>query len=293
MEAKQVADRTRAVDLLKRALRHADREPVTDRFFAAVWNELGFLQHELAQPYQAEKSFRRSLAYCERADHAKYWAAVLANLAALYYEYRYNTKLVKLRPALEQVLELPGISPAQATRVQLALAEVAYIEKRHNDLESLSRQLAGRLEGLAGTDPTTLSCLWNDLGLLAMARERLAEAIYALRRAEALTPNDAESAHARTRMLLNLSVAYEESGQLSEADALCGRALEIAEASLGPDSRMVVAALWQRAKVWRKLGREREAKRLEARARNILAELGRQNPLKHTVDVGAFTSAGR
>ena len=86
------------------------------------------------------------------------------------------------------------------------------------------------------------------------------------------------------RILKNLARVYYLEGKYQDAEPLYGRALTIGEHSLNPSHPAVVSTLADYAMLLRKLHRNGEARRLEARVRALCAKSDSDNPARFEVD---------
>jgi len=68
-------------------------------------------------------------------------------------------------------------------------------------------------------------------------------------------------------------VLYEKLGRMDDAESFYRRALAILEKREGPDHPHVAAALFNYAALLRKMKRKGEARRMEDRARSIMASV--------------------
>ena len=78
--------------------------------------------------------------------------------------------------------------------------------------------------------------------------------------------------------LLNLAKLYEMQGKYGEAEPLQKRALSNFQRALGPEHPNVAASLENYAELLRKMGRDEEAEKMEARAKAIRAKHAQENP---------------
>jgi tetratricopeptide (TPR) repeat protein len=84
--------------------------------------------------------------------------------------------------------------------------------------------------------------------------------------------------------LSNLGSAYYLEGRYQDAEPIFLRALKVGEQSLGPAHPDVITTLADYAALLRKLHRKGEARKLEARVRDLRATSARDNPASLEVD---------
>ena len=78
--------------------------------------------------------------------------------------------------------------------------------------------------------------------------------------------------------LNNLALLYQAQGSYAEAEPLYQRSLAIWEKALGPDHPDVATSLENYGELQRKMGRDAEAEKLEARAEAIRARHALEDP---------------
>ena len=86
------------------------------------------------------------------------------------------------------------------------------------------------------------------------------------------------------RTLSNLARTNCLQGRYQDAEPLYVRALKIGEHSLGPAHPDVVATLYNYAEVLRKLHRKAEARKIEARVRELRSKSDQDNPSRFEVN---------
>src|SRR2546425_11918597 len=87
-------------------------------------------------------------------------------------------------------------------------------------------------------------------------------------------------------MLNNIGFIYCDQKRFVEAEPLFRRALEIQQNAFGPESDAAAKVLLNQAFFLRRTRRTSEAKKLEARARSILATNARENRTGYAIDIG-------
>ena len=78
----------------------------------------------------------------------------------------------------------------------------------------------------------------------------------------------------------HLGALYREQGKYAQAEPLYRRALAIQEKALGPEHPQVATVLENYADLLRKMKRDAEADKMEARAQAIRAKHAEENPPK-------------
>ncbi|MCU1273437.1 MAG: Tfp pilus assembly protein PilF, partial [Bryobacterales bacterium] len=86
------------------------------------------------------------------------------------------------------------------------------------------------------------------------------------------------------RALSNLARTFYLQGRYEKAEPLYLRCLKVAETSLAPTDPDVVATLSKYAELLRKLHRKSEARKIEARVRELHAKSDVGNPARFEVD---------
>jgi tetratricopeptide (TPR) repeat protein len=120
-----------------------------------------------------------------------------------------------------------------------------------------------------------------------MRREehRYGEAKALFRRALSIDEKALGPEHSAVFQILgNLGMTYYLDGRYQDAEPIFLRALKIGEQSLGPAHPEVITTLAGYAALLRKLHRKREARKLEARVRDLRATSARDNPASLEVD---------
>src|SRR5262249_18374748 len=86
------------------------------------------------------------------------------------------------------------------------------------------------------------------------------------------------------KTLANLAYTYYQQRRYEDAELFYIRSLKIAETSVGAAHPEAIVALDNYGEVLRKLHRKAEAKKVEARVRELRARSGEENPGKYAVD---------
>ena len=150
--------------------------------------------------------------------------------------------------------------------------DTAFEKGQYNDAESWYLQ-ALKLLADAGPEEPRLAVTLNTLAMLYHSQKQysVAAPLYeqVLQLLQAVLPPEHPTL-ATTRN--NLAVLYEAQGQYAKAEPLYRQALEDLEKRLGPEHANVAAALGNYADLLRKLQRNAEADRLDARAQAIWAK---------------------
>lgn len=163
----------------------------------------------------------------------------------------------------------PGVA---ADLTNLALLYMA--QRRYSEAEPLVKRALSIYEGSYGSGNLLVIKTRSMLASIYEMQSNLpqAETYYkeALEKAQSgLGPNDAETA----RVLNSLAFLYYKEGKLAESETTYKWALASTEAAFGQQDSAVAACLKDYALVLRKLNRNDEADKLEARAKNILASV--------------------
>ncbi len=95
--------------------------------------------------------------------------------------------------------------------------------------------------------------------------------------------------HVQTALILAaLASARQKQGDLGEAVALSGRALEISQDLLGPDHPQAVTLMYSHAHLLKAARRGKEAATLKKEAGRIQAKSGNSRPVQHSIDIRAL-----
>jgi tetratricopeptide (TPR) repeat protein len=273
---------------------------------AAAQSETAAPPAELMEPLQRGRELQaagrhqESLRQFERALRASEGLGPLAQsmalewLASSYLELR---RLTEARRVLLRCLELRAplasrqVPDLHHTRLLTSLGGIELSLKRYREAEEhLGQALHIWKHAPGGRNGPDLAILLNNLAMLNYAQRRYAAAAERLRQVVALCE---ESAPAGDRRLAqarsNLAGVLSLLGNHDEADRLSRKALSGFSGSLEQEPLTAAELLSIRASVLRKSGRRREAKAVEAQAREFLRRTG----LHQRVDVSLLGPAAR
>lgn len=228
------------------------------------------------------------MAFGEDSIH---YAASLIMLAAVNQDLRQTGRSEKLLQQVREILRpRANTYSAHLARADLLLARAFIGRGQIREAEDILKKSLALAPATTVETMTETALQVNLLGMIYLRQERWQEASAAfshtLELGHALWGgNDSNSAKAA----VNLAMARRRLGHPAEAEEIARKAQETLESRLGSDHPSVGAALIERAEALRALKRGREAKPIEARARQILDSYVTGNHLGSTVDFDALS----
>ena len=272
--------------VLEQARREAERFGATDNRLAIALNNLGAVQLRLHDVAEAERCYRLSAAIWERRGDAVNTLAPVTNLAGVYRARRQYTAADNLlRHALDLTTEKLGPEHPQVAVILTYLSDAAFAER---DLEGASRLSERALAVVRRNHPAPdpdLALALDNLGTLYRAQKRLEDAARLYMEAVHVLEAAGRPGHPAWIPAFNgWSAVYFDRGLYEEAAKPLKQSLELAEKTLGPNHPDLARILRDYAAVLRKTRHKGEAKKLEARAAQIMDQTGRDNGVGYTVD---------
>ncbi|HUS05063.1 MAG TPA: tetratricopeptide repeat protein [Bryobacteraceae bacterium] len=179
----------------------------------------------------------------------------------------------------EAELSRSFVTPPNRDRVSLLFAQIYFQTGNYAEAEQELRAVLPNLEG------TNLATVLNDLGMVRAALGNLEEARRLLE--DSLSVRQQTSAAPGPdggRTFGNLALVRFRQGDLPAAATLYSKAIPLLESRLGPEHPHLGMVLAEYSQVLRKLGNKSEAKRIERRAKAILATSLQPSGL-HSVDL--------
>ncbi len=264
--------------------------------FANALDAMGVFYDRIGNFVEAENCLTRSLAIWRSllgAEHAAI-ASVINQLAALYLETGQIAKAERLD--LESwIHRAKANDPTGYDRIHLIehLAALQSMRGQFVESDGLYRQALDLLMERGASRSAEQAVALNNLGVVCLRSRRFDAAIEHLSRSLEIwtevrgpgAPNTGMTSH-------SLAIAYQAVGRYDEAEPLLKKALAIAEKSFGPTSLRTAAVLDSYARFLRERKRTSEARRMESRMRQIMAEAGPGLPSRHTVDVTELSLRG-
>lgn len=226
----------------------------------------------------AEEWYRRAIAGYEAMDGRDPRIAVaLANLLSLHVEQGRPAPGRRIAERLERwTAEQLPVTPDDCRHFLSTLAGFRVLTGEEDRAEkTLLRALA--IPG--GKDLALEAAILNDLGSLSAQTGRSAKATaYFIEAIDRLERGLGREHPSQVQVLQNLSMSYQGEHRLSEALAASRRALSLAERTLPEAHPLYREVMLGQAELLRKCGQKREAKQMEARARDIRVEGAGEGP---------------
>jgi tetratricopeptide (TPR) repeat protein len=202
------------------------------------------------------------------------------------------------RAADEAFALLDGAGPEAALpriAVRTTLAKLATFRGDLAVAEAEYRAILEDRRVLVGDDDPRLAVDWNNLGAVALRRDRYADAEHAYAEAARLLALDPRAPESRLAWLRNgRGTALMGLGDYTEAQAEMTAAQEIAERTLHGAHPIVASIVSVQGRLARYDGRTDEAIALATRARGIYAEIGHPDGAISALELGlALSDAGR
>jgi tetratricopeptide (TPR) repeat protein len=280
-----------AARAFRSALGEAERMPPADSRVPLTLHNLGAVERELGQYFEAERDDLRAIFLWEKhhPERQPELASSLYNLAALYLV---TGRLSRAEPLYRRAYELRQSvlgprHPLTAASLH-GLAHVLQERHRYEEAEVLYRDAIAILEETPGGSATTLADVLHNQAMLFRDRRRDEEALPLLERAARIYDQTAAKHPKRAVILRNLAELEADRGDTAVAGNLFQRSIAICEASLPaghPQTGIILAAY---GKFLARTRRKAEAREVTARARTILGAAARQTPNGYVVDVAAL-----
>jgi tetratricopeptide (TPR) repeat protein len=290
--------------------KYAEAEPlykrtlaITEKSFGADHPETARSLGDLAANYEAQGKYaeaetlhKRALAIIEKVfgvDHPETAVTLFAQAG----HYRTQGKYAEAEAFYKRALAIwEKDKAADNIFIPISLGDLADIYKaqgKYDEAEAFYKRALALWEKISGADDQDIVPFLNKLAGLYYSQGKYAEAEPLYKRALAIREKFFAAAHPETASARdNLAELYSAQGKYAEAEPLYKRNLEIAEMMLypghGPFTNFAMAiaeTLYSRgpnvahffenyAKLLRKMNREAEAVKLEARAKEIRAKAG-------------------
>jgi len=260
----------------------------TDPQLAETLIGLGSVCATLARFREAEGLYQRAILIRERAlgnQHPDTTRA-LNQLARLYFLERQYGKAEQLWTRVIHALEAalgPEHPEIGAASNNLAAAYVN--ESRFSEAETQVSRALSICEKSFGPEHPCVAASLTHLAAIRRKEHQYGEAESLFQRALIIEEKALGPEHSEVfKTLSNLGTAYYIDGRYKDAEPILLRALKVGEQSLGAAHPEVIITLADYAALLRKLNRKGEARKLEARVRDLRATSARDNPASSEVD---------
>ncbi len=272
-----------AKTILLGALEDALKHQNVQRRLAYLLDRLGSVAQEQGQYLQAEKYYRRSIAYWQDSGENSLagLARTLNNLASLLYS---AGKLAEAQQLLRQseAIQLEG-DPERG--VVLLNQGTAYFQQRkYGEAEAAYRSAWAVLEPNRKSRALELARIAADLGLICEKTGRREEARSHYTFARTTWEKQVQSGKATPEIFLNLAELYSLLRQDVPAKLVLQEGLVVADRELGPEHPRVADVLFLYARLLRQSGSKAEAARMAKQAKAIRAQ-SQDRLARHTIAV--------
>ena len=180
-------------------------------------------------------------------------------------------------------------SAENITVVRECLAQIFRREKRFQDEEPLLRDALADLAKQKAPDPALMAASLNNLAVLRFDQERYQESVDLQQQSIQAWETALGKEHpSLVAPLNNLGTTYVKMAYFADAERTFRRAIDVCSKTLGEDHLDYAVVLKNYAVVLRKLGRKREAKKLQAQGQQIERAFNRRNGVGSTISVTAL-----
>jgi tetratricopeptide (TPR) repeat protein len=276
-----------AAHAFREALVIAERSVVTDRQLVQLHSALAGAYAETGRFLESEGEYRRALALVKRTEGpvSLNYAVLLASMAILPTQTGNREEVIALlREAIAANVRI-GDSE-NITVVRECLAQILRKEKRYQEEEPLLLDAVTDLTKQKAENPALMAAALTNLGVLRFDQERYEESINLQEKSIRVWEMASGTVHPSLVAPLNgLAAAYVRVGRFDDADVTYQRAIDICRKTVGADPIEYAVLLKNYALVLRKLGRKREAKRMETQGQLIQRAVNRHNGIGSTIDV--------
>jgi tetratricopeptide (TPR) repeat protein len=272
---------------LEDALKHQNGK----RRIAYILDSLGSVAQDQGQYLQAEKYYRRSIAYWRDGgeDSLAGLARTLNNLASLLYS---AGKLGEAQQLLRRSEDIQLEGDPEAGVVLLNRGSAYFGQRKYDEAEAAYRGAWAALEPHGKSREPQLAVIAADLGLICEKTGRREEAQSHYTFARTVWEKQVQSGKATPEMFLSLAELYSTLRQDVSAKLVLQKGLVVAERELGPEHPLVAEMLFLYARVLRQSGSKAEAARMAKRATAIRAQ-SQERLARHTISVADLAPEGR
>lgn len=242
---------------------------------------------------EARRLFLQALAHCDGIPDADRYckAGLLGGLASAHID---AGEYAKAEPLLHKAIALAESATQAALQARFTyyLASIRYFRGALEQAEPYLLRALDLCDQAGDPDIQLKAGILSNLAVLWMETGRTAAAASLFEQVIRLIESGFGPAHPLlVKPWGNLGLCLSVLGRHKDALAAASKAMAIAESALGPEHFITGQVLMQCADVFRKAGRNGEARRLEKRGREVLARHERDNMLGHTLDQKAYASS--
>jgi len=290
-------DRVRAEAEFRLAAAEAQRNGSESAAYANVLDRMGVFYDDIGNFAEAERCLSRSLAIWRNLLGTQHVAIarVINRLAALYLETSQVGKAERLD--LESWIHLVETNDPQSRDLIPLLENFGTLQSLRGQFPESDRLYQRALDLVTergASQSAEHAVVLNDLGVACIRSKRYDAAIEPLTAALEIWKQIQGPDGRNTGMTSHsLAIAYEATGRFDEAERLLKHALSIAEKFFGSTSLRTASVLETYARLLRDRKRKPEARRMEARVRQIVEEGGPSLPSRQVIDVTELSLRGR
>jgi tetratricopeptide (TPR) repeat protein len=255
-------------------------------------DSLAVAYSQAGQFKESEDEYRCELALIEKTEGQRslYYAFVLASMAILPTQTGNPEEVIALlREAIAANVRTGFIQ--SITIIRECLAQILRKEKRYQEEEPLLLDALADLAKQKPENPALMGEVLTNLAVLRFDQRRYEESINLQEKSIRLWEMASGKEHPSLVVPLNdLGNDYARMGRFEDAAIAYQRALDICRKTPSEDRIEYAVLLQNYAFVLRKLGRRREAKKLETQGQTIERAANRRNGVGATISVTALRS---
>jgi tetratricopeptide (TPR) repeat protein len=262
---------------------------------AAQYYDSGARLHAAGNYRDAETQYARSIETWQKAYGTEHPGLIrlLNALAALCLESR---QFDKAETAVQRALDIqraaPGVMPpTDEAKTFIHLGSVYRVRHRFEESEAAYLNAEATLQREVAPDHDVLANAWNNLGALYAEWGRAERAASYLDRS--VTQFGERCSQEAVTTLTNLAWISDKIGRPEAAASAFARSVNCAREAFGPTHRHTADTLVEYAKFLRARKQRREARRLEAEAREIRALVGAGDASRYVVDARTLQAKRR
>ena len=280
-----------AKTILLGALKDALKHPNGERRLAYILDSLGSVVQDQGQYLQAEKYYRRSIAYWLDGGETSFagLARTLNNLASLLYR---AGKLNEAQQLLRRCEAIQLEGDPQTAVVLLNQGTAYFGQRKYGEAEAAYRRAWAVLEPHRKSRELELALIASNLGVICQKTGRAEEAQSHYTFARTVWEKQMQSGKATPEMYLNLAELYSMLGQDVPAKQVLQQGLVVANRELGPEHPRVADMLFLYARVLRQSGSKAEAARTAKQAKAIRAQ-SEERLVRQTIAVADLAAEER
>ena len=281
-----------AAHAFREALAIAERSAIDERQIVELHDALAGAYAEAGQFAESESEYRRALALVEKGEGqgSLHYAVLLADIATLPTQTGNREEVIALLRRAVAVNAQNG-SIRNINVIRVCLAQILRSEKRYQEEEPLLEDVLADLVRPKAAAPALLAAALNNLAVLRFDQERYQESVdlqlESIRVWETALGKENPSLVAPLNCL---ATTYLKMARFDDADLTYRRAINICRKTLGENHLEYAVLLKNYSVVLRKLGRKREAKKIETQGEEIQRAVNRRNGVGSTISVTALRS---